>query len=426
MRARAAESTPMIADAREVVAPARARIVHVMTVPASLYFLSGQVAFMRAQGYDVHAVSSPDPYLELFGAQEGIPVFAVPMTRSITPLEDLRSLRRLWGLLRRLRPDVVHAHTPKGGLLGMIAATLARVPVRVYHMRGLPFVTATGRRRWILRMTETVSCALAHRVLAVSHSMRRIAVAEGVCAAEKIVVLAGGSGNGVDATTRFVPQPPQVRCEARARRGIPQDALVIGFVGRLVREKGVVELAAAWQQLRDEDPRLHLLLVGRSETEDAIPAPVLARLRADPRVHLTGVDPNTPPLYAAMDVVALPTYREGFPNVALEAAAMALPIVATAVPGCVDAVEDGVTGALIPAKDARALQEELRRYLADPALRLAHGEAARRRVLKDFRREVIWTGLASVYASLHQAASRRARASTRTLERGEPGGVRQR
>jgi glycosyltransferase involved in cell wall biosynthesis len=198
-----------------------------------------------------------------------------------------------------------------------------------------------------------------------------------------------------------VPQPAHIRRDTRARLGIPQDALVIGFVGRIVREKGAVELATAWKALRDGEPRLHLLLVGRVDTEDAIPGNVLAELRADPRVHFTGVDPNTPPLYAAMDVVALPTYREGFPNVALEAAAMALPIVATAIPGCVDAVVDGVTGILVPARDSPALVRALHAYVGDPQLRALRGAAARSRALSEFRSEAIWEALEAEYHTLH-------------------------
>lgn len=371
-----------------------------MTAPVSLVFLAGQVSFMRAAGYSVHAITSPGPELASFGAREGVRVEAVEMPRRITPLQDLVALRRLWKALRRIRPDIVHAHTPKGGLLGMLAAWLARVPVRVYHLRGLPFVTAAGPRRRLLRATERVSCALAHRVLAVSHSIRTIAVDEGICREDKIKVLLGGSGNGVDATGRFVPAAPAVRAEARAELAIPPDAAVVGFVGRLVRDKGVVELAEAWLRLREGAPGLHLLLVGPAEREDAVPVEVLAALRADPRVHLTGHARDTPRLYAAMDVVALPTYREGFPNVALEAAAMGLPIVATSVPGCTDAVRDGVTGTLVPARDAGALAGALRRYLEDPALRDRHGQAGRQRVLAEFRREAIWEGIAAEYQGL--------------------------
>jgi glycosyltransferase involved in cell wall biosynthesis len=273
--------------------------------------------------------------------------------------------------------------------------------VRIYHVRGLPFVTATGHRRRLLRATEWISCTLAHRVLAVSHSMRAIAVAEGLCPPGKIKVLLGGSGNGVDATARFRPQPETVRRDERARLGIPPDALVIGFVGRLVRDKGVLELAEAWRTLRERHPSCHLVLAGRiEEEEDAIPPHVVAALRADPRVHLPGSVREMPALYAACDVVALPTYREGFPNVALETAAMALPIVATSIPGCVDAVVDGETGALVAPRDAAALGAALDRYLRDPALRVAHGRAARDRVLREFRQEAIWEAVAAEYEAL--------------------------
>jgi glycosyltransferase involved in cell wall biosynthesis len=380
----------------EVAAPT---LVHVTTVPMSLAFLSGQVSYMRSQGFRVHVVSSPGPGLSAFGEREGASVEAIAMRRAITPVHDLVALYRLWRMLRHARPDIVHSHTPKGGLLGMMAATLARTPVRVYHIRGLAFVTESGFRRRLLRLTEWISCALAHRVVAVSHSMRSIAVDEGLCPREKIKVLLGGSGNGVDATGRFKPLTESLRVAARAEHGIPEDALVVGFVGRLARDKGIVELAAAWKRLREELPGLHLLVVGWNELEPGLAA-LWGALHSDPRVHLTGPQSDMPRLYAAMDVVALPTYREGFPNVALEAAAMRLPIVATSVPGCVDAVRDGVTGTLVPARDVEALTEALHLYLSAPSLRASHGEAGRRRVLAEFRREAIWEAIAAEYRDL--------------------------
>jgi len=375
-------------------------IVHVTTVPSSLRFLHGQASFIRRAGFGLHAVSSPGSELSAFGEREGVAIHALEMTRSMTPLKDLRALWRLWRLLRRLRPDLVHGHTPKGGLLAMVAGWLARTPSRVYHLRGLPLLTAAGTRRRILHLTERISCGLAHRVIAVSHSMRSAALDEGLCPRDRIVVLLGGSGNGVDATGSFQPLGDEVRRATRVRHGIPLDAIVVGFVGRLVRDKGVQELASAWRRLAAADPRLHLLMVGMFEREDALPGDVVAALRADPRVHLTGLDWNTPPLYAAMDVVALPTYREGFPNVLLEAAAMALPVVATATPGCVDAVQDGVTGTLVPARDAEALAAALERYVASRALRSAHGAAGRRRVLAEFGQQAIWQALADEYRAL--------------------------
>jgi glycosyltransferase involved in cell wall biosynthesis len=380
--------------------PARATVAHVMTSAGSLVFLGGQASFMRAAGFAIHAIASPDPYLSTFRDKEGATVHPVPMTRAITPFADLLALWRLCRVLRRVRPDIVHAHTPKGGLLGMLAAYFCRAPVRIYHLRCLRYESAAGASRQLLRFCEWLTCLLAHRVISVSHSLRNIVIKEGLCGADKVTVLIGGSGNGVDATGRFKPMEESVRLATRARLQIPPDALVIGFVGRLGRDKGIVELADAWKLLRESDSRLHLMFAGEVEAVNPVPPGTVAALRADPRVHFTGWDWNTPPLYAGMDVVALPTYREGFPNVALEAAAMALPIVATAVPGCVDAIQDGITGLLVPPRDPAALAAALHRYLVDPTTRARHGAAGRRRVLAEFRREAIWEAIAAEYRQL--------------------------
>ena len=376
-------------------------VVHVVTVPVSLHtFLTDQARYMNGHGFALHAVASGGPDLERFARREGVTVHAVEMTRQISPLRDAVSLLRLWRTLRAIRPQVVHAHSPKGGLLGMTAALLARVPVRIYHIRGLPHVTSRGFRRFALLLAERVSCALAHRVLAVSRSMREVAERDGLVRPGRIKVLRGGSGNGVDALRRFRPPSAEAREATRAGLGIPASARVIGFVGRVGRDKGVVELAEAWAGLRETAPDLHLLVVGGKEAEDPLPPEVLERLAGDPRVHLTGAVPDTSALYGAMDVVTLPSYREGLPNAALEAAATELPIVATDIPGCVDAVQDGVTGTLVPVRDAGALQDALARYLADPELRRAHGGAARRRVLTEFGQEELWTAIGSEYRAL--------------------------
>ncbi len=379
-------------------------IVHVMTVPISLVFVDSQIPLLKQQGFDVHVISSPDQELETFRARHRIATHGVRMYRRISPLRDVYAVARLYLLLRKIRPTIVHAHTPKAGLLAMLAARAAGTPARIYHMRGLPLVEARSLKRRILRLAERTTCALAHRVFCVSHSLRDVALAERIGTPEKLCVLANGSGQGVDAIHRFNPEllEPHAAHDTRTRFGIPEEALVIGFIGRLVQSKGISELAAAWTSLRGRHTNVHMLLVGPFEQEDPVAETSIAELQADSRVHFAGLDWNTPPLFAAMDIFVLPTYREGFPNVLLEAAAMELPVVATRVLGCVDAVQEGVTGILIPAKNVSALAEALDRYISSAPERRAHGEQGRARVLREFDPESIREALFSEYESLLQ------------------------
>ncbi len=362
--------------------------MHVATVPQSLNFLRAQIGHVRQRDFEVHVIASPGGSLVRFAAEQQVAAHAVPMPRRITPLRDLWTVGRLWRLFRRLRPDIVHGHTPKGGLLAMIAARLSGVPVRLYHIHGLPLMTAMGPRRRLLRWTEKIACTFAGQVLCVSPSVRAAAIAEGLCPADKVRVLLNGSIDGVDAD-KFDPErlPPQTRPQVRQQYGIPEQAIVIGFVGRIVRDKGLIELMQAWQTIRADFADAHLLVVGEAEPQDPLPPETEARLRQDPRVHLAGVVRDMPPMYAAMDFIVLPTYREGFPVVPLEAAAMGLPVIATRIPGCIDAIEDGVTGTLVPPRDAEALAEAMRGYLLDAERRRQQGRNGRRRVLRDFRPE---------------------------------------
>jgi len=284
----------------------------------------------------------------------------------------------------------------------MIAAFLAGVPVRVYTIHGLPFVTSRGLRRLILTATERVACALASQVLCVSESVREVAVANAICSPRRIKVLGSGSANGVDAQSRFNPNriSSQERERTREKLGIPPDAVVAGFVGRLVGEKGLRELVSAWHLLRAELPNLRLLVIGPHDVNDALDASTVRELESDPRICMAGAQWDTPPFFAAMDVLCLPSYREGFPTVLLEAAAMGIPAVATEIPGCVDAVEDGVTGRLVPARDPSALAQALRSYVLSAGLRQQHGRAARDRALKSFQVEVIQQAQLEEYSRL--------------------------
>ena len=363
------------------------RILHMTTVPVSLSYLSGHVKHAKRKGFEVHALSSPGELLDDFGRDMQIEVHSTFMPRRITPIGDLGALWRITRIMRRISPTIVDGHSPKGALLAMMAATLCNVPVRVYHMHGLPMETATGLKRHLLRWSERIACKLSHQVFCVSNSLREQAIAERLCPADKIKVIHRGSIDGVEACDRF--DPARIGSEGAAllrdRYDIPRDALVIGFVGRIVRDKGLIELVRAWQALRGEFASLHLLIAGPFESQDPIPAEVEAILRKDPRIHLAGEVKDTPNIYRILDLLLLPTYREGFGTVLLEAAAMEIPVVATRITGCVDAVRDGETGTLVPARNAEALTSAVRAYLRDPELRRLHGLRGRQRVLARLR-----------------------------------------
>lgn len=383
----------------------RVKLVHIVTVPESFAFLRGQTRYMAQRGFEITGISSAGFYQTTFGDAEPVRLVTIEMTRRITPIRDLLALARLVRALRAIRPQIVHAHTPKGGLLGMLASVIARVPVRIYHMRGLPLTTAKGPRRVVLALTERTACAFASRVVCVSHSLRTEAIAERLAAPGKIVTLHRGSGNGVDAATAFNPDLPDGdrRCRRKAFRTrvqLPEDAGVVVFLGRLVRDKGLVELAEAWESLGERHPNAHLVAVGPFEPQDPLPTSTIEILRGHPRIHLLDRTEDVRSAYSAADFVVLPTYREGLPNVLLEAAAMRLPVVATRVAGCIDAVVDGTTGTLVPVRDAAALGAAIERYLLDPSLRLRHGEAARCHVLASFQPEAIWSATHEQYTAL--------------------------
>lgn len=381
------------------------RIACLATDPLTTRVLmAGQLAYLRQQGFDVTLIAAPGADLEAAAAREGVDYVAVPMTREITPQQDWNSLRHLTQILREIRPEIVNAGTPKAGLLGMLAATWARVPIRIYTLRGLRMETATGFKRLLLTSTERTAAACAHKVICVSPSLRDAFVKYRLGSASKTVVLGGGSSNGVD-VDRFAATEARYT-QARAIRhsmGIPDDAQVIGFVGRLTKDKGVAELMALFRALEQERPDLHMMLVGGFEDGDPISARLRDEIWSHPRVHITGFVNDTAPYYTAFDLLVFPSHREGLPNVPLEAAAAGRPTAGFAATGTVDAVRNGETGTLVAVGDVKGLTDAVRRYLTDQVLIARHGQQAEERVRTDFRREVIWQGLADLYRKELQA-----------------------
>ena len=277
--------------------------------------LGARLRALRNAGFHVLLLSSPGPLLDITAAREHVERIELPMQRSIAPFADLVSLYRLWRLIGKYRPDLVEFSTPKAGLLGTLAAWLRGVPRRVYMLRGLKLEATSGFKRRILLAAERLAARCAHVVLCNSESLRAETLALRIAPLRKLRLLGEGSSNGVD-IDRFSPGSSPVREQLGIPRGVP----VIGFSGRLTRDKGLPELSRAFDLILCAEPSTRLLLVGWFDVaEDALDPGLRERILNHPQIYCTGFVPDTAPYYRAMDLFVLPTWREGFPNAVLEA-----------------------------------------------------------------------------------------------------------
>ncbi len=365
------------------------KILHATTSPLTLEFLRGQGEFLRRRGAELIYLSSPGQALEDIATREVARFDSVPMTRTISPFKDGIALLKLWKRLRQLKPDVVHAHTPKAGLLVMAAAYLARVPVRIYHIHGLRYITTTGTKRALLRAAERVACGLAHSVLMVSQSVLSYAVEDGIVALGKAGVVAQGTINGVDSQHYSPITAAAGASTLRRELRLDPSTPVLGFVGRISADKGIGDLARIWSQVRETPQSPHLVIVGEADHNDPAPGEAIKQLQDDPRVHFVGPQTDVRPYYGVFTLVALPSYREGFPQVLLEAAACAVPSVAYDVTGVHDAIVHSRTGMLVPFGDKLLFAAEIRRLLEDPRLQSTFGEQGRAWAVANYAPEAI-------------------------------------
>jgi len=377
----------------------RPRLVYAVTHPVTAdVLLRGQLTFMREHGFDVTVIGAPGPELERVRERERVDVVGVPMARQTDPRQDPISLARLVRVLRRIRPDIVNAGTTKAGLLGMLAARAVGVPIRIYLLRGLRLETAKGVMRPILAVTERIASACAHDVICVSPSLLRVSVEGGHIPAAKASVVGAGSSNGYD-TERYRRTPELIeKGEALVRDlGVRPGDKVVAFVGRLAWDKGITELLDAFDIVRREVPNVKLLLLGGDLGDEVAEDHLVARVRSSPDVIATGRISDLAPWYARMDVLALPSYREGFPNVPAEAGSAEVPVVGFRSTGVVDVIDDGKTGALVKPGDVGALAAALVTYLRSPELARAHGRAARERVESNWERHTVWNAWLEAY-----------------------------
>lgn len=382
--------------------PKSLRLVRITTVARTLQLtLRGQLRFLAAQGVEVITASADGPDVALLTNQELCRHYPLPLTRQINPPTDLWALWRTYRLLRRLRPDVVHSHTPKAGLIGMLAARLAGVPVRIHTITGLPLLEKRGWLRWVLVRLERVTYTCATAVWSDSQAILLPAAQVVTRRAAHFSVLKSGSLNGVDTayfdrTPAVAQQADQIRCQLKLT-----GSFVWVFVGRIVPDKGIAELLQTMIDLHHEVPSVRLLLVGdREEKLTPLPDLVRQRLTAYPALIEVGFQPDIRPYLAAADALVLPTYREGFPTVLLEAGSMHLPCVTTNINGCNEIIRHHYNGLLVPPKDQPALQTAMRQLMDNTVLRTALASRARVNVTNAFQQKPLWRAVLAQYRQL--------------------------
>lgn len=335
------------------------------TIASTLYFFRGQPRIWKEQ-FDVYALSAEKNKLKAFAAEEGIGYHYLPMRREISLMADFMCLLRFIWIFLKEKPYVVHGNTPKASFLSMVAAWITRRPVRIYMCHGLRYQGTQGKLRKLLMAMESISCACATHVICVSRGVADTMIIDGLCKMNKVSVVGYGSACGVD-IDKFDPQ--KVESNIRLSNGIPEDAFVFTFIGRIVKDKGVNELVYAFEKLCQLYENIHLLLVGSNEIiQNPIDNRAFSLIRNNDRIHAVGAQEDVRPFLKASDVFVLPSYREGFGMVLIEAGAMGLPCITTNISGCNEIIIPGENGAIIEPQNEDALFNEMRLWIEKPCV----------------------------------------------------------
>jgi glycosyltransferase involved in cell wall biosynthesis len=376
------------------------KVAHITTVDLSLrYLLLNQLGWLQQHGYEVVAISTPGPDVPSIEAA-GIRHLAVPMTRQFTPFRDMVALGRLVQLMRRERFIVVHTHTPKPGLLGQLAARMAGVPVVVNTLHGFYFhehMPAHWRHFYVTM--ERVAARCSSVILSQNSEDIGTAIREKICHPNQIKHL----GNGID-IERFDRErlDPHVLAALRRELGFVEGNQIVGFVGRLVAEKGILELLQAAQIVHRQLPTVRFLIIGPIEPDkaDSLTPEVAAEYGVEAICTFTGLRQDMPELYALMDCFVLPSHREGFPRAPMEASAMGVPCVVTNIRGCREAVEEGRNGHLVPLKDGEAVARSILELLTDREKAARMGVEGRRMAEDRFDERLVFRRVAHEYSRL--------------------------
>ena len=386
------------------------KLIRITTVPLSLkVLLKGQLRFMASNGFDVKGVSSEGEELKEVHENEGIVVEAITMSRKITPFQDLKSLWEMWNFLRKEKPQIVHTHTPKAGIIGMLAARLAGVPHRLHTVAGLPLMEATGTKRKILNFVEKLTYSSATRVYPNSKGLYDFILQNNFTQSNKLKIIANGSSNGID-TAFFSPdQVTEIeRVTLIEKLNIQPDDFVFVFVGRIVSDKGINELIKAFSELQaaenNEPAGIKLLLVGGLENDlDPLNPETLAEINQNKDIISVGFQQDVRSFFAIADALVFPSYREGFPNVVMQAGAMGLPSIVSDINGCNEIIIEGENGLIIPSKNVEKLKEKMLTLAKDKNLYTKLKGNSRRMIENRYEQSVVWNALLEEYEGLLQS-----------------------
>ncbi len=369
-----------------------------ITAPGSVILIKGQLKYFKEQGYETYLMAPDDVKTRSYCENEGCTLLAVPIEREISVVKDFKSLLIIFKHIRRIKPDVVNVGTPKMGLLGMICSKLLGVKKRIYTCRGFRFEQEKWLKRNLLFSMEKIAGLCAHSIICISPSLQKKAIELNVFNPNKTNVINKGSSNGIN-LDRFKPE----LINELEKQNLKQELKIstnfcFGFVGRLVDDKGINELYYSFESLNNEFKNTRLLIVGPIEANQIVDKSILDKINLHPAIISVGSQSNIPLYLSLMDVFVLPTYREGFGNAFLEAAAMGLPIIGTNVVGARDAVCPEFNGLLVEAKNIETLNNAMKKLYLDEELRKKFGING---IIwsKNFERNVIWKGIQDLYIS---------------------------
>ncbi len=374
-----------------------AKLFRITTVPLSIEKLLGKQLPFMAQHFDLTAISADQNELARVGRELGIKTHAIDMTRKITPLQDLKSLWMMYRYLKNEKPEIVHTHTPKAGLIGMLAARMASVPHRFHTVAGLPLMETQGVKRKVLDLVEKLTYAAATKVYPNSKGLYDFIIKNNYTASAKLKVIGNGSSNGID-TSYFAPDQisESQLTELKNNLGIQNDDFVFIFVGRLVGDKGINEMVKAFSQIKNKKAKL--LLVGDKEDDlDPLHPDIIKEIETNPNILAVGFQKDVRPYFAISQLLVFPSYREGFPNVVMQAGAMGLPAIVSNINGCNEIIVQDINGRIIPAKDSISLLFAMQDLLDNHDVYQMLKQNSRRMITERYEQSVVWEQLLAEY-----------------------------